>query len=165
MTLDLTLFNAINGLAGRFAVLDYIGIFFAVYGVYVIVLIVLARREQNVMINAALAFILVFVVEFFIQMFFQRPRPFVGHEVNLLIQHPSDPGFPSSHASSSFAMAASLYFIDKKWGSVALVIAGLVALSRVFVGVHYFLDVFGGAVIGIVCAGAVKISRKLMRKL
>jgi len=154
--IDLDIFNAINGLAGKFSALDTIAIFFAVYAVYVIAFLILLRRNKNGIAIAAMAFVSVYVVEFFIQLFIQRPRPFAEYDVMLLIDHPSDPGFPSSHASSSFALAQSLYFVDKGWGTVAFVMAGLVALARVFVGVHYLTDVLAGTVIGLACSFGIK---------
>jgi membrane-associated phospholipid phosphatase len=56
--------------------------------------------------------------------------------------------FPSNHAANSFAVAAFLYFTDKKIRA-PLVIAGLIAISRVFVGAHFPFDVAAGAILGI----------------
>lgn len=84
-----------------------------------------------------------------------RPRPF-----NLeawkglftypnLIKRPGSYSFPSGHASSSFAAAVVLLFTRKKWLSIpALVLAFLIAFSRVYVHVHYATDVLAGIVAG-----------------
>ncbi|NQU45070.1 glycosyltransferase family 39 protein [bacterium] len=62
--------------------------------------------------------------------------------------------FPSNHASNVFAAAAAIacFFWKRKWiGAVALFLAALVGWSRIYVGVHYPLDVAGGALLGVTC--------------
>lgn len=82
-----------------------------------------------------------------------RTRPFVAHpHSKLLISHGSDPGFPSDHATGAFAMAMALWLYDRTIGSIALVLAAIVAFARVYVGVHYPGDVVGGALIGMAVA-------------
>ncbi len=90
---------------------------------------------------------------------FARPRPFdldawKGLFVYPgLIEKPHGFSFPSGHTSSSFAAAVALVFSGKKRLYVpALVLAALVAFSRVYVHVHYCTDVLAGVVSGIVCA-------------
>lgn len=162
MTLDLFLF--INGLAGRFSLLDALGVFFAVYVVYIMALMLFIPRKKNVLINGALAVVLVWAVKFIITFFWERQRPFVAHSVNLLIEHSSNAGFPSNHASVSFALAQTVFFADRRWGVVAYILAFLVSVSRVFVGVHYPSDILAGAVLGILSAFVVNIAMKGMEK-
>ncbi len=86
---------------------------------------------------------------------FVRPRPFeTFHEV---IQRSAAGGysFPSNHASNMFcaAMFFSIFFPNTK--TYMFVIAFLVAFSRVYNGVHYPIDVFVGAVLGIFVGGTV----------
>lgn len=79
---------------------------------------------------------------------FQRPRPFVAlNNVQLKIVRPQSSSFPSSHAVTAFAVATYLGLLVGQfwlWGPVAV----LVALSRVYVGVHYPSDVMAGAICG-----------------
>ena len=79
-----------------------------------------------------------------------RPRPFVAHPelVRIFAPHAADPSFPSDHATASFAIATAILLRNRLWGSVALVAATLLAVSRVVIGVHYPLDVLAGAALG-----------------
>jgi undecaprenyl-diphosphatase len=82
--------------------------------------------------------------------FFDRIRP--CHElsdINLLVSCGAGKSFPSSHAANSFTAATILFWYNKSWGKYAFILAGLIAFSRVFVGVHYPSDILTGAVLGI----------------
>ncbi|MCL4499009.1 MAG: undecaprenyl-diphosphatase [Chloroflexi bacterium] len=77
-----------------------------------------------------------------------RPRPFASHQVNLLFPKSPDPSFPSDHATFSFAIASLIWFFDRRVGGIAIALGLLIAISRVFVGLHYPIDVLSGAFIG-----------------
>jgi undecaprenyl-diphosphatase len=75
--------------------------------------------------------------------------------VHLLVNCSSGKSFPSSHAVNSFGQALVWSWRYPKYRYAIFGLAFLVAISRVFVGVHYPFDVAGGAIIGIVCATAI----------
>ena len=79
-----------------------------------------------------------------------RPRPYVAHPdvAHLFIAPSADPSFPSDHATAAFAIAVSILLRHRKAGILAVVLATIVAVSRVVVGTHYPSDVLGGALIG-----------------
>jgi len=79
-----------------------------------------------------------------------RPRPFVLGLGFLHLQHGPSPSFPSSHATAYGAIAFSFLLMagHRAFGCALLVLAGLVAVARVVVGVHYPMDVFFGMVLG-----------------
>lgn len=60
--------------------------------------------------------------------------------------------FPSSHAANNAAIATLLTIRYPKWKWIPIIIAVLVSYSRIYVGVHFPIDVFGGIVIGFGCA-------------
>lgn len=96
-----------------------------------------------------------------------RIRPYdVIPGLQLLIERQTDFSFPSGHAGSSFAAAVILYKeLPKKYGIPALILAVLIAFSRLYVGVHYPTDIIGGAVTGILIAlGIIRISFRLDNK-
>lgn len=83
-----------------------------------------------------------------------RTRPYeVVEGLKILITAPHDWSFPSGHTTASFA-AGMIYYktLPKPYGSAALVLAALIALSRLYVGVHYPTDVLGGLLVGIVAS-------------
>ena len=84
-------------------------------------------------------------------------KPWVGrirpsHEfieyINLLVSKGGKWSFPSNHAANSFAFATVLsYFYDKN-KTMIFSIASVIAFSRVYVGVHYPLDIIFGSLLG-----------------
>jgi len=80
--------------------------------------------------------------------FFYRNRPFVTHHVNWLIPHARNASFPSDHATAAFVIATAIWIWKKRAGWLWLVLAAGIALSRVWTGVHYPLDVITGMLIG-----------------
>ena len=67
-----------------------------------------------------------------------------------LIRKPTDYSFPSGHTCASFACTLVLYrILPKKYGVPAVLLAALIAFSRLYVGVHYPTDVLGGLAVGI----------------
>lgn len=60
--------------------------------------------------------------------------------------------FPSGHATTAFALAATVGFISERWFYPALALATAIAVSRVTGGVHYPSDVLAGAIVGLIGA-------------
>ena len=77
-----------------------------------------------------------------------RPRPTT---TEILLMHDHMPSFPSGHAASAFTCATFLAFAWRHWWAAGaiLVYAGMIALSRVYVGVHYPTDVLVGSALGV----------------
>lgn len=79
-----------------------------------------------------------------------RTRPYeVIDGLQLLVQKADDYSFPSGHAGSSFAAAVVMYKkLPKKFGISALILAFLIAFSRLYAGIHYPTDVLCAMIIG-----------------
>lgn len=92
-----------------------------------------------------------------------RIRPFnVQNAITLLIAAPLDYSFPSGHTMSSFAAAMVLLLTDRRMGIPAMLLAGLIAFSRMYLYVHYPTDVLAGLLMGCLFGWlAVRIVQKL----
>jgi undecaprenyl-diphosphatase len=89
---------------------------------------------------------------------FQRIRPchdpVLANHVRLLLKHCSDSfSFVSNHAANHFGIASFAFLtfrgVFKKWMYLAFVWAFFIAYAQIYVGIHYPLDVLGGAILGI----------------
>ncbi|WP_190258748.1 phosphatase PAP2 family protein [Pelotomaculum schinkii] len=109
------------------------------------------RRTSFLML---LALFISFVIgEEILKHIFQRPRPFLGLEgVNLLVGSPGSFSFPSGHAANAFASSLVVARKIPRLAWPALLMAVVMAFSRVYVGVHYPLDILGGVLLGVLCA-------------
>ena len=87
-----------------------------------------------------------------------RPRPYdyqydvFGKLIPLIIQRQHDFSFPSGHTIASFEAAGVIALNNKKWGIAALVLASLIAFSRLYLYVHYPTDVLASIVLGFALA-------------
>lgn len=116
-------------------------------------ILMIPKSTRKIGITAALSLAFVSLLNnFVIKIIVARPRPFTQVDIDLLINAPRSYSFPSGHAASSFATATAVFLGDKKLGIVALIIAALIAFSRLYFFVHYPSDVIAGAIEGIVIA-------------
>ena len=110
--------------------------------------------------------------DFVLKNIFARERPFIVHPefVDFLksIKYDLPSGFslPSGHAYSSFNCAVVITCFHKKLGYIVLPLAFLIAISRIFLCVHYPTDVLLGAMLGIITAIVVVfVYRKIDKKI
>lgn len=109
-------------------------------GVYLLLALVVGYLLCNLMIKPLVA----------------RPRPcWLRPEFPLLIPVPQDFSFPSGHTVSSFAGAAVLYRTNRKFGWAAFPLAAAIAVSRLYLYVHFPSDVAVGAAAGLLFGIAV----------
>ncbi|HIE52068.1 MAG TPA: phosphatase PAP2 family protein [Armatimonadetes bacterium] len=85
-----------------------------------------------------------------------RLRPcHVLPQVHLLVGCSSSYSFPSSHAANSLGLATVFGYYYRRWAWLFVALALLVGYSRIYVGVHYPLDVLGGQVVGVLSAAGI----------
>ncbi|MBN2198150.1 phosphatase PAP2 family protein [Candidatus Wolfebacteria bacterium] len=171
--MDIFIFKLINGFAGKWWIFDWLGIFFAKYSGYLMILvaifILLKQRDWRDKIYffalSGLSFILArgLIVEI-IRFFYYRPRPFLSLQIHFLINHASTGSFPSGHAAAYFSLAIAIFYFlkQKHWnkedislekpklGLWMIGLAFLISLSRIFVGVHWPIDILAGVLIGFI---------------
>ena len=166
-----------NGFAGRWEWLDALGVFGARYLVFIVFAAafvpaaVLWRRTRDrrkivpalaLAVRAWVAAGAAFAGNFLFSLLWSRPRPFaVLKDVHQLVMKPvTDRGFPSDHSTASFAVAFTVVAAYPRLGTALLALAATVAVSRVFVGVHYPGDIIAGAFAGLFWAVIVRVVSK-----
>ena len=161
LSADVHAFRAINGLAGKSALLDAFGVFsarwliVAMFGaVAVRGLLSLRRPEARSLLGmltmpelrAMAACVVAFFATWGLNQMMGRARPFASLvNVTRLIPPPlTQFAFPSGHATAAFALAFTMMLTDARWGFFLVVGAIAVSFGRVFTGVHYPIDVLAG---------------------
>lgn len=105
-------------------------------------------RKCGVVVLLALLFSLL-VCNITLKNLLERLRPCtIRPDVPLLISPPHGYSFPSGHSQASFSAAFAIFSNNKKWGIGALILAGVIAFSRLYLYVHFPTDVFAGMLIG-----------------
>jgi undecaprenyl-diphosphatase len=174
MNIDLYLFNLINGFAGKWKWLDYTEMFFAKYFEYflwlalILFLVINLKKYWKMVAEAFIAAIFTrFILAEIIRWLWFRPRPFVSlNFIPLIDQSPTESSFPSGHATFYFALSTIIYSYNKKIGILFYIASIIIVTARVFSGVHWPLDIFIGAILGILTGWVLnKIFRKYADKL
>lgn len=170
MDSNLSLFFWIHGLAGHSNLLDTLMIFGAEPLIYIMILLILLlgiigktndkKAFLLLFLSLPVAFLLIKAVHFFIF----EPRPFITFNFTPLVKETADASFPSRHTTIVAAIAFSYLFFKSKWSLLLLPAALWVGISRVYVGVHYPLDILGGFLVGVISLNvALQIKNMLKR--
>lgn len=161
LQIDYQLFNMVNHWGIVFSLLNPVMRFLAEYAQYLfyfgVAVYWFTRTEQNrrMVVEALISACIAMGLSTILGYFFYRDRPFVAHAVLQLIKHPANASFPSDHAIGAFVIATTIWMFRSKDGKLWLVLAALIALSRVWTGVHYPSDVLAGAIIGAAVAAGI----------
>ncbi|HVV67459.1 MAG TPA: undecaprenyl-diphosphatase [Gammaproteobacteria bacterium] len=153
--LNYQLFNFINAGNGLQGFALTLSIIVAKYLVYLIPLwlVVLwffaAPKYRGTLLFAVIAAVLSLIVNYFIGLLWFQPRPFMVPIGHTYLTHAPDSAFPSNHVTFIWAIGFSLLLQSglRGPGSIMLLIALAVGWARVFLGVHFPLDVLGGLVV------------------
>ena len=125
-----------------------------IFWILLTLVMLIVCKDKKVAWTSALALLFsLLVINIFLKNTVMRARPcWIDDTISLLVKNPKDYSFPSGHSSASFASAVSIvqYAKYRKQGIAAVVLAALIAVSRMYVFVHFPTDVFVGTILGII---------------
>jgi membrane-associated phospholipid phosphatase len=106
------------------------------------------RGIPLVALAATLSFAIASGLNALLKALFDRARPPTEIGLDALGTVPGSPSFPSGHAMTAFAVAGAIALLAPRLRVAVLALAALIAFSRVYLGVHFWLDVLAGAGLG-----------------
>ena len=159
--LDQTLFLALNASAASPVAMVALATFLSgwaipvVLGWMVVFWIRRGEAERVALLDATVAALIALGLAQIIAVSWYHPRPAelgLGHQ---LLVHGKETSLPSDHAALLFGLSIPLiaHRITRSWGIVVFAIAGSVAWSRVYLGVHFPLDMLGALGVAVVGGG------------
>jgi undecaprenyl-diphosphatase len=155
--MDTAILHAINGLAGRSSVVDWIMLQLGYSSTLLVFgLLVMAywlwRARRDALVGGVAAGGLLVLGDFIgaqVKILVERVRPCrVLETVQQLTTCGGTFSFPSNHALNTAALAAFAQVLYPQFGWVLWPVVGLAGISRIYVGAHYPSDVLGGWVLG-----------------
>ena len=170
LSLDHQIFIVINSLSGRWYWLDLCAIVCAKYLIFVIFGAAIGwwislhktkassawplegKKKWLIFGHLSLATVFSFLLNQLAALIHFRERPFLQTGTHRLVNPLSEKSFPSDHAAVAFAIAVAIFFYNKSLGVFLLLLGILIGLGRIYTGVHYPLDILGGAFVGIFTA-------------
>ena len=172
---DLNLTLAINRYAGKSDMLDsIIGIFASDYFFPVIFalfmvgiwLIGSGQKErvinQHVVIFSIISIAFVNWIVFVSNAYLFRLRPFENDQITLIFYEATDSSFPSNALAVLFAISITTLITNRRYGISLVILSIVFGISRIYVGVHYPLDIISALILGVIVAGIVCYIGKLI---
>lgn len=153
---NISLFFLIFNLNGKYAILDQLMIFGTAYLIYLVFLLVLflgikgGIKEKKAFLLIILGIPIAVLLIKGIHIFINEPRPFVTFNFPPVAPEAADASFPSRHATISSVIAFAFTYFKSRWTLLLLPVMLWIGVSRIFVGVHYPLDVIGGFATGLI---------------
>ncbi len=104
-------------------------------------------------VEALIALCLSQIIVHSLKKLLSRERPYkIVEQLNTFGIDLSDYSFPSGHTTASFSLATTLALNNPRFSIIVLFLAMLIAISRIYLGVHYPTDVAAGIILGVGCA-------------
>lgn len=155
LNFDMQIIDLVNKI--QFPLLDKIMIFFTSLGnagiIWIVIGIVLVLRKETRQLGVLLLtalFITAALGEGILKNLIKRERPFeIVNSLKLLIPAPISYSFPSGHTASSFTAFGVFYFMNFRYKWCVLILASLIAFSRIYLNVHWTTDIIGGILLGL----------------
>jgi undecaprenyl-diphosphatase len=107
---------------------------------------------RNEIITAVLIVIFAWIASTFLKVIHFTPRPYLYEKKKvriLLRKSPKSPAFPSGHAAILFSAGGALLCLSPILGIVVCIFGVFVVLARIITGLHWPVDVLGGAILGL----------------
>jgi|SRR3989344_2561588 len=153
---NLGLFFLVFNLGGKNNFLDSVMIFGSEYLIYIVFALIFflglkgSIKEKKALILIVFALPIAVLIIKTIHLFIIEPRPFVAYNFIPLADPTDNASFPSRHTTiiSTIAFGYALY--KSKLTSFMLLFLVWIGLSRVYIGVHYPIDILGGAGVGLI---------------
>ena len=127
-----------------------------IFWIAIAVVLLCTKKYRKVGLGMGIALVICLLVcNVTLKPLVMRPRPYdyqadVFHKIiPLLVEKQHDFSFPSGHTIASFEAAVVIALNNKKWGIAAVVLAVLIAFSRLYLYLHYPTDVLAGALTGV----------------
>lgn len=151
-----SLFFVIFGLNGISSSLDKLMIFGAEYLIYLTVILMFiltfkgGTKERKALLLAILTIPISILLIKVIHIFINEPRPFVNYHLSPLTDSAANASFPSRHTSIMSGIAFAYVYFKSKWTLLFLLLMLWVGVARIFVGVHFPVDIIGGSITGLI---------------
>ncbi len=170
-------FFAINNLAGHNSMIDKLIMIIADYLPLILVLTIIIlwfrkkktsgksiekNHYKQISLLSLYSAIIGLLLNKIISTLYYHPRPFVNNKVLLLIKHSADSSFPSDHTTLMLSIALMLiYFTTTRRTGIILTITALIGgIARIYVGVHYPLDIIGSIITSTIASTIIFYERK-----
>ena len=151
-SLDIYLLELVN-LSFHNFILDHLALYISYGGIiyfWIIIIILLyllgGKKGKDVAKRMLIVLIITTLITQVVKYVVMRPRPYTELSSLILLGLGTDPSFPSGHTSTSTAMS---WVLSKEYNWIFMLIPIFVALSRLYIGVHYPSDVMGGFLLGL----------------
>lgn len=106
--------------------------------------------QRQLVIKVSMAIVVSMCISLLLGHFLPHDRPFADHVGYNFLPHAPDSSFPSDHGTVIFTFAVAFLAWHRLWSGAVLMVVGLaIAWSRVYLGVHWPLDMFGALLVGI----------------
>ena len=160
------LFFWILNFSHRYTSVDLIMIFGAEIVIYLTLLLIIylafrdSIKEKKSFFMFLIAILITSILVKIIHLFIFEPRPFATFPFQPLVLYNQGPSFPSVHSAIMATIAFSFFWYRSKWSYFLLFLMLWVGFARIYIGVHYPLDIIAGFLVGL---AAVYLAHKLKK--